>query len=115
MCFSPLFLGIFDRFLADGDEVMDGLADGSTEESNDIWMERSFPGFPEFLCFGEFHTGVLIGIFTMNLADGWMDRTDDGHTDGQMEFQVASQLGGQTDKSCDLHMDRLHVDGTTDR
>ena len=26
----------------------------------------------------------------MNLADGWMDRTDDEHTDGHMEFQVES-------------------------
>ena len=33
------------------------------------------------------------GIFTVNSADGWMDRTDDGHTGGQTEFQVESCLG----------------------
>ena len=50
-----------------------------------VWMERNFPGFQMF---GKFHTAILMGIFTMNLADGWTDRTDDGHTDRQMEFQV---------------------------
>ena len=29
----------------------------------------------------------------MNLADGWMDRTDNRHTYVQMEFQVESHLG----------------------
>ena len=28
-----------------------------------------------------FCAGILIGIFTVNLADGRMDGTDDGHTD----------------------------------
>ena len=37
----------------------------------------------------------------MNLADGWTDRTDDGHTDGQMEFKVESCFGWQTDESWD--------------
>ena len=36
MCFSPLFLGIFGRFSADGDEVMDRLPDGLTDESVDV-------------------------------------------------------------------------------
>ena len=66
---------------------MDRLPNQSTDESNDVWMERSFPGFS---CFGKFCTGILISIFTMNLADGWMDGTDDGHTDRQTEFQVES-------------------------
>ena len=58
----------------DGDEVMDGLPDGSTEKSDDVWTESSFP---EFLCFRIIHTGILIGIFTVNLADSWTDETDD--------------------------------------
>ena len=44
---------------------MDGLPDGSTDESDDVWMERNFPGL---LHFRKFHTGILIGIFTVNLA-----------------------------------------------
>ena len=35
-CFSPLLLRIFDTFSADGDKVMDGLPDGSTDESIDV-------------------------------------------------------------------------------
>ena len=35
----------------------------------------------------------MLLIFTVNLADGWTDRTDDRHTDGWMEFQVESHLG----------------------
>ena len=42
-------------------------------------MERNFPGIQTF---GRLHMGILISIFTMNLADGWTDGTDDGHTDG---------------------------------
>ena len=56
--------------------------------------------FSWFSCFGKFHTGILIGIFSMNLADGLMDKTDDGHTDGKMEFQVQIHFGWLTDKSC---------------
>ena len=41
----------------------------------------------------------------MKLADGWMDGMDDKHTDGQMDFQVESHLGWQTDESYNLHMD----------
>ena len=69
---------------------MDRLSDGSTDESKDVWMERTFPGFS---CFRKFCTGILVGIFTGNLAYDWMDKTDDGHTDGQMEFQVESHFG----------------------
>ena len=89
--------GNLDWFSADGGEVMDGLPDGSTDKSDDGWMESSFPGFSYFV---KFCTGIHVSIFTMNLADGWMDRTDHGHTDGQMDFQVASGLGWLTDESC---------------
>ena len=34
-----------------------------------------------------------LGYFHHELADGWMDRTDDGHTDIWTEFQVESHLG----------------------
>ena len=43
--------------------------------------------------FGKLHPAILMGIFTVKLADGWMDGMDNGHTDGQMEFQVESCLG----------------------
>ena len=56
--------------------------------------------FSGILCFGKLHTGILISIFTLNLAYGWMDKTDDGHTEGQMEFQMESHFGWQTDESC---------------
>ena len=75
-------------FSADGDEVTDRLTDGSTDES-DLWMERNFP---RYWAFGKFHTGTLMGISTMNLADDWMDRTDDGCTAGWREFQVESHF-----------------------
>ena len=76
---------------------MDGLPDGLTDKSNDIWMERIFP---RYFINGNFHTGILVGIFTVNLADGRMDRTDDGHTALQTVFLVTSQVGWQTDESC---------------
>ena len=63
------------------------MPDGLTEESNDVWMERSFP---EYCVFSKFHKGKLINIFTVNLAYGLMDGTYDGHTDRQMEFQAES-------------------------
>ena len=72
-----------------GDEVTDGLPDGSTDKSDDVWMERNFP---RIWTFQKFHTAILLGNFTMNLAGGWTDRTDNGHTDGQMEFQVEAHL-----------------------
>ena len=70
--------------------MTDRLPDGLTDESNDVWTERNFPGIHMF---GKFHTGILIGIFTMNLADGWADGTDNGHTDREMEFPLDSYLG----------------------
>ena len=45
------------------------------------------------LDFGRFHTATLMGISTMNLTDGLMDRTGDRHTDGQMDLEVESHLG----------------------
>ena len=59
--------------------MTDRLPDGLTDNSNDVQMEGNFP---QFWTFGKFHPEILIGIFTVNLADGWMDRTDDGHADG---------------------------------
>ena len=41
-----------------------------------------------------------MGGFTMNLADGRMDGTDDRHTGGQTGCWVESQVGQQTDESC---------------
>ena len=52
------------------------------------WKEFSW-----VLTYGKFHQAILMGIFTMNLADGWMGRTDDRHTDGWTDFQVESYLG----------------------
>ena len=56
---------------------MDGLPGGFTDESVDVWMKGSFP---RYCIYGNLHTGILVGIFTVNLADGSMDGTDDGHT-----------------------------------
>ena len=57
----------FNGFSADGDKVMDGLPDGSTDKSNDVLTEWNFP----VNCFfREFCTGILMGIFTMNLDEG---------------------------------------------
>ena len=36
----------------------------------------------------------------MKLADGSMDVTDDEHTVGRTEGQITSQVGWQTDMSC---------------
>ena len=66
---------------------MDRLPDGLADESIDVQMEGSFPG----CCVNRnFYMGILIGIFTVNLADGRMDRMDDRHTGCQMGFQVES-------------------------
>ena len=78
--------------------MTDGLPDGSTDKSDDVWIEGNFPAKWSYR---KFHTAILMGIFTSNLADGWMDRTDDRHTDGQMGLHVESHLGWQTDKSYD--------------
>ena len=70
--------------------MTDGLSDESTDESTDVQAERNFP---RFWTFQKIHKGTFIGIFTMNFADGWTDRTDDRHTNGQTEFQVESHFG----------------------
>ena len=70
--------------------MTDGLPDGSTDESVDVQMEGNFSGF---WTFGKFPIAIFVGIFTMNLAEGWMDGTDDRHTDAWMEIQVESHLG----------------------
>ena len=67
--------------------MTDGLPAGLTDESDEVWMERNFPGF---WMFGKFHLAIHVGIFTMNLSHGLTDRTDDGHTEKQAEFQVES-------------------------
>ena len=69
--------GNFDGFSADSNEVMDGLTDGSTDESIDVWTEGSFPRYG---IYGNFHTGIFIGNFTLNLADGRTDGADNQHT-----------------------------------
>ena len=56
---------------------MDGLPDGLTAKSIDVQMEGIFPGY---CIIGNFHTGILVGIFTVNLADCQMDGADNGHT-----------------------------------
>ena len=58
---------------------MDRLPDGLTDESIDVQTEGSFP---RYCINGNFHTGILIGSFTMNLADGRMDGADNWLTDG---------------------------------
>ena len=88
--FSPRLLGNFYRCSANGDGVTDGLPDGLIEATDDTWTERNFP---RNWIFGKLPPAILVGIFTVNLADGWMDGTDDGHTDGWMEFQVESHCG----------------------
>ena len=77
MCFSPLLPGISNGFSADGAEVMDRLPDGSTDESVDVQTEVSFPRYGVV---GKLCTGILVGIFTVNLADGRMNGVDNGHT-----------------------------------
>ena len=68
----------------------DRLPDGSTDESDNLWMEGNLPGIWTFRKFGP---GILVGIFTMNLDHGWTDRMDNGHTDRWTDFQVESHLG----------------------
>ena len=70
--------------------MTDRLPDGSTDESDNVWTEGKFNGKWSF---GKLHPAILMGIFTVKLADGWMDGMDNGHTHGQMEFQVESCLG----------------------
>ena len=66
---------------------MDRLPDGLTDKSVDVQMERSFPGY----CINRnFCTGMPIGIFTVNLADGRMGVMNDRCTALQMVFLVTS-------------------------
>ena len=39
---------------------------------------------------GKFRTGILVGIFTVGLADGRTDITDDQHTVGQIVGLITS-------------------------
>ena len=87
---SPFLPGNFNGFSVDSDGVDDGLSDGLTDESNDVWTEGNFPGI---WMFGKLDQAILLGTFTMNLADGWMDGMDIGWTDGWTDPQVESQLG----------------------
>ena len=79
----------FDGLSPDGEIVTDRLCARLTEKSNDVQMERTFP---MNWIFKKFHTAILVGIFTVNLAYGWMDGTDDGQTDGLTDLQVESHL-----------------------
>ena len=88
--FSPLLLENFNWLSANSDGVIDRLPDGSTDESNDVWMEGNFP---MNWTFRKFCTAIVIAIFTMDLADGLMDGTEDGHTTRWTEFMVESHLG----------------------
>ena len=83
----------FDRFSADSDKVMDGLPDGLTDESDDVWTERNYC---RKWTFRKLHTGILIGIFTMNLADGLTDGTDNGITFGLTDRQLMQLTYRQT-------------------
>ena len=48
---------------------MDRLPEGFTDESVDVWMERSFP---RYCIYRNFHTGILVCIFTVSVSDGRM-------------------------------------------
>ena len=72
--FLLILLWNFNRFSADSDGVTDRLPDGSTDESDDGWMERNLP---RFCMFWKFHPAILVVISIVNLADGWMDETHD--------------------------------------
>ena len=78
--------------------MTESLSDGLTGKSDDVWTGGNFP---MNWTFRKFHPAILVGIFSMNLADGWTDGTNNGHTDGWMEFQVESSMGWQTDESWD--------------
>ena len=68
----------------------DRLPDESTDKLVDVWMEANCP---RVYTFGKFCPGILICIFTMKFADGWMERADDGQSDRQTNFEVESHLG----------------------
>ena len=87
--FSPLLLGNFDGLSADGDGATDRLPDGSTDKSDDVWMEGNSP---RIWTFRKCHPAILMGISTIKFANGWMDGMDDRHTERWMDFQVESHL-----------------------
>ena len=58
--------------------MTDGLPNGLTDKSDEVWTEGNFPMYRTF---GKFHPAKLKGIFTENFADGWTDGTHDRHTD----------------------------------
>ena len=65
----------------------------------------------EVSCQMEFHPAIIVGIFTMNLADGWMDGIDNRHTDGWTDLQVEShwvdrQMSHVTEMQTDLSCNR---------
>ena len=70
--------------------MTDRLPDMSTDESHDVQMEGNFPTNWTFM---KLCPAIFVSIFTMNLADGHMDGTDDRHTDGQMDFRVELHFG----------------------
>ena len=69
--------------------MTDRLPDGS---QTNLMMYR-WKGIFLGLAVQEISSNNIMGISTESLADGWINGTDDGHTDGQMEFQVESHLG----------------------
>ena len=107
MFFSPLLLGFFNGFSADGDRVTDRLLDGLTDEANEVQIEGNFA---RNWTFGKFHPAILVGILTMNLADVSTDGTDDGLMDILMDrwssrwnhIWVGKQMSHVTDIWMDL-------------
>ena len=69
--------------------MTDRLPGGLTDDSDHVHLERNFP---VNWSFGKLCTAILTGIFTMILADGWMDGTNNRHTDGWTDFQVESHM-----------------------
>ena len=67
----------------------DGLSDGSTDKSNEVWMERKFPRNWTFRKLWN-RPAILVGIFIMNLAQGWMV--------GWMELMMDTLTDGQSSR-----------------
>ena len=56
--------------------------------------------------FREFHTVILVGIFTINLTDGLTDGADDGHLmDGQSSGWSHISVDRQMSHATDIQMD----------
>ena len=80
---------------------MDCLMDQQTNLIMYKWK-----GVSRYCTIINFHTGILIGIFTVNLADGRTDGTDNRHTAIQMEFKVESCfVGRQMSHATDIWTD----------